>query len=199
MMTLRAKRRGIIFIISAPSGCGKTTLANRLRRCNLGLSHPISYTTRLPRPGEEDGKNYRFLSQEDFRKKKEKGEFFERTKIYDEEYATPRNFIEAKLREGKDILLSVDVRGARSIKKLYPRCVTIFVLPPSMDTLKDRLMNRNQDSRGQLLKRLREAKGEIKQLRGYDYCVVNDDLDEAVKKLKSIVMAERVKVVYGRS
>lgn len=183
--------KGLIFVISAPSGAGKTTLCNRLLSSELGLVRSVSLTTRLPRRGERKGKDYFFVSKEDFQERRKKGELLEWTSVLGELYGTPRWFVEKSIDRGRDILLSIDVRGALQVKRLYPQGIFIFILPPSLKTLETRLKKRSTEKNSQIAKRIRLAKRELSFAKYYDYIVVNDNLEEAVDKLRSIIIAER--------
>lgn len=188
------KPKAILFIISAPSGSGKTTLCNKLVDSLGGLSRSISMTTRSPRPGERDGVDYIFIEKKEFLKRKNKNEFLEWAKVFDEYYGTPRRYVRHLLKKGQDVLLSIDVQGAMKIKKLKMRTVYIFILPPSMAMLKERLTGRSSDSKKEIIKRLRLAKKEMSYLSRYDYAVVNNKLEAALDKLRSIIIAERCRV-----
>ncbi len=185
--------KGLIFVISAPSGAGKTTLCNKLLFSELGLVRSVSLTTRLPRKGERDGEDYFFVSKEDFQERRKKGELLEWTSVLGKLYGTPRRFVEKSIDRGKDILLSIDVRGALQVKRLYPQGILIFILPPSLKTLETRLKKRSTEKNSQIAKRIRLAKRELSFVEHYDYVVVNDNLEKAVDRLRSIIIAERRK------
>ncbi|MBU1147248.1 MAG: guanylate kinase [Candidatus Omnitrophica bacterium] len=189
------KKQGILFIISAPSGSGKTTLCNKLVDSLSGLSRSISMTTRPPRAGERDGMDYIFMEKEEFLKRKKKSEFLEWAKVFTEYYATPKKYIKHMITKGQDVLLNIDVQGAMKIKRLGMRAVFIYILPPSMSQLKERLTSRSTDTKKEIAKRLRIAKKELSYLARYDYVVVNNVLDSALENLRSIVIAERCKVI----
>jgi guanylate kinase len=189
------RRKGILFIISAPSGSGKTTLCSKLIDSLGGLSRSISMTTRAPRIGERDGMDYIFIEKEEFLKRKKKNEFLEWAKVFDEYYATPKKYIKHLIAKGQDVLLNIDVQGAMKIKRLKMRAVFIFVLPPSIEMLKERLTNRSTDSKKVIRERLKLAKKEMTYLHRYDYAVVNDKLETALENLRSIVIAERCRRV----
>lgn len=193
------KRKGVLFIISAPSGSGKTTLCNRLVDSLGGLSRSISMTTRPPRSGERDGIDYIFIEKEEFLKRKKKNEFLEWAQVFNEYYATPKKYVKHLLAKGQDVLLSIDVQGAMKIKRLGVRAVYIFILPPSMVKLKERLISRSSDSKKEIMKRLRLAKKELSYLSKYDYVVVNNILESALNNLRSIVIAQRCRIGGGRN
>ncbi|MFA4991365.1 MAG: guanylate kinase [Candidatus Omnitrophota bacterium] len=191
------RQKGNLFIISAPSGSGKTTLCNRIVGSFGDLDRSISMTTRTPRPGERDGTDYIFIQKEEFLKRKKRGEFLEWAKVFDEYYGTPKKYITHMLKKGRDVLLSIDVQGAMKIRRLKMRAVYVFIMPPSLEMLKERLVNRSTDSRKEIEKRLRVAKKEMSYVRKYDYAVVNNNLNSAVENLRAIIMAERCST--GRS
>ncbi len=187
-------RGGRLFIISAPSGCGKTTLCNRLLNDNLGLANSISMTTRPPRPDERGGIDYHFVSKEQFRRMIKTGGFLEYEDNFGHLYGTPRRFVEDKLRRGRSVLLSIDVKGAMKVKKAYPKeSVLIFILPPSIGALKRRLRLRRSDEPTQINTRLKIAKSEMSYKDRYGYRVVNDRIDNAYRRLKKIIVEETCK------
>ncbi len=186
-------RRGILFIISAPSGSGKTTLCKQITANVPGLWHSVSYTTRKPRPGEVNGKDYHFLEEAASRQMIDRNEFVEWAHVYGNLYGTPRKELTEKMEQGIDVLLEIDVQGARSVKKKFEDGVYIFILPPSFDTLRTRLQNRAGDSPEEIQRRLQKAKEEVWSYREYYYIVRNDDLKQSLKELESIFLAERTK------
>jgi len=184
------KKKGIIFIVSAPSGGGKTTLCSRLLKKDAKLIASISMTTRPKRKGEVNKKDYFFVENKEFiRKIKQKG-FLEWTKTYGWYYGTPRNSVDAVLKKGKDILLSIDVKGAMNVKRRMPGSILIFILPPSLKELKRRLENRKSDNTREIKKRLGIVKKELSYARRYDYCVTNDSIGKAVCKLRAMELNE---------
>lgn len=185
--------KGMLVIVSAPSGTGKSTLCRRLLQKRKELRVSVSCTTRQPRPGEKNGKHYFFLTREDFKRKIQRSEFLEWAVVHDEYYGTPRHFIEAQVKEGHDILLAIDVQGAASIRRKMPDAVLIFLVPPSMESLRERLAGR-RDQDGTMAKRLANSRSEMSAAKHYDYLVVNDDLEKAVEQVESILTAERLKV-----
>lgn len=187
-------KKGKIFIISAPSGCGKTTLCRKLLRSDAGLVRSISATTRPRRRGESRGNDYYFASKADFQKGMNRGRFLEWARTYGWYYGTPRRFVDRMLGRGRDVLLSIDVKGALKVKKIYPDAVLIFILPPSLRELKGRLKKRNADNRKEMEKRLKIVRRELSFAGKYDYAVVNDSIEKAVEKLKAIVIAEKNRV-----
>ena len=188
-----AKRQGIIFILSAPSGAGKTTLYNGLKLVHPEIKLSVSCTTRLRRAGEVNGRDYRFITQLEFDRMKAAGEFAEWAKVHGNDYGTPRAPLDHSLRTGRDILLDIDVQGAQQIKSAYPQAVSIFLLPPSLKELRRRLAARGTDGREIIERRLANARGEIGQIFHYDYYVVNRNIAAAVQVLSAIVEAERAK------
>ncbi len=187
-------KKGILFIVSAPSGSGKTTLCNRLVESLGKINRSISMTTRTPRAGERDGMDYIFIDKEEFLKRKKRNEFLESAKVLDEYYGTPKKYIKHVVNRGQDVLLNIDIQGAMKIKRTKFKAVYIFVLPPSMAMLKERLVGRSTDSKKEVAKRLRLAKKEMTYLSKYDYVVVNNVLESALENLRAIVIAERCKV-----
>ena len=185
---------GELFIISGPSGAGKGTICKRLVEETENIQISVSATTREPREGEVDGVNYFFLDKDTFKKRIDEGGFLEHAEVFDNYYGTPKAPVEEKLADGIDVLLEIDVQGAAKIKETYPEGIFIFILPPSLNELRNRLINRGKDSMEVIEKRLSLALGEIQQMFMYDYFVVNDDLEEAVNLVKSIVEAEHVRV-----
>lgn len=188
---MKAKNKGILFIISAPSGSGKTTLCNKLVDSLKDLNRSISMTTRPPRSGERDGIDYIFIEKEEFLKRKKKNEFLEWARVFDEYYGTPKKYITHLISKGQDVVLSIDVQGAMKTRKLKTRAVYMFIMPPSMSQLKERLISRSTDTKKEIAKRLGIAKKELSYLSKYDYVVVNDVLASALENLRSIVIAER--------
>jgi guanylate kinase len=188
-----AKRQGIIFILSAPSGAGKTTLYNGLKEIYPEIKLSVSCTTRARRSGEVNGRDYRFLSEHEFHTLRSREQFAEWAKVHDYFYGTPRKPLERNMRAGRDVLLDIDVQGARKIKKAYPQAVSIFLLPPSLGELKRRLAARGTDGNEMIRRRLANARGEIGEIMHYDYYVVNREVTEAVRVLSSIVEAERAR------
>lgn len=191
-MTKRAaKRKGKIFVISAPSGCGKTTLCRKLLNDKLKLARSISATTRSARRGEKEGVDYFFVSPAEFIAMIDKKDFLEYEENFGYLYGTPKKLVEELLNSGKSVLLSIDVKGAMNVRKLYPKeSVLIFILPPSIEALKKRLEERSSDAAHSILNRLKISRKEIAYKNRYDYTVVNDRLDTAYKKLKSIIISE---------
>jgi guanylate kinase len=189
-----ARREGIIFILSAPSGAGKTTLYHGLRKLHPEIKLSVSCTTRARRKGEINGQDYRFITASEFAAMRVRGEFAEWASVHGNSYGTPRKPLDQSVTSGRDIFLDVDVQGARQIKHAYPNAVSIFLLPPSMPELRRRLASRGTDGAEIIRRRLANAQDEIKERIYYDYYVVNREVSEAVRVLSAIVKAERAKV-----
>ena len=187
-------KKGNLIVISGPSGAGKGTICKALfeREDNLYIS--VSATTRSPREGEVDGVNYYFLTQEEFKKKVDNNEFLEWAEVHGNYYGTPKFNVEEMINEGKNIILEIDVQGALNVKKNCEDGVFIFILPPSMEELKRRIIARGSETPESLIKRFKTAYEEINYISKYNYAVVNDDLEEAVKKVQNILYAEECRV-----
>ena len=185
---------GIVFIVSAPSGAGKTTLTRKVLSTYPDMSLSVSCTTRAPRAGEIPGKDYHFVSEAVFKRMLAAGDFAEWAEVHGKLYGTPRRLLERQLRRGRDVLLDIDVQGARQIKQHFLSAVSIFVLPPSLDELRRRLAARGTDARKTIEQRWRNARHEIQEIQGYDYFILNRDVKEAVRRLAAIIAAERLKV-----
>lgn len=183
--------RGSVFVISAPSGTGKSTLAKRLIQSLPGIIFSISFTTRSPRPGEVDGKDYFFVPEETFDRMAAEGGFVEWVEVFGRKYGTGREWLESVLARGQDVLLDIETTGARNIRTAIPEARMIFILPPSREALEARLRGRGNDSDEQMALRLQRARHEMEQMSLFDYLVVNDDLDRAYLTLESILRANR--------
>jgi guanylate kinase len=180
-----------VFIISAPSGSGKSTLVNRLMASDKNLIFSVSYTTREPRGHEVDGHQYNFITREEFEARIANGEFLEHAQVFGNYYGTHRGILERGQAEGKDVVLDIDVQGARQLKEKIPDAVSVFILAPSRDELAKRLRARSEDSEDVIRRRLAGAAREIQDYSLYDYVLVNDELDLASARLQAIVEAER--------
>jgi guanylate kinase len=185
------EREGILYIVSAPSGAGKTSLCNELIDILPDLRHSVSYTTRLARPGERHGKDYFFVSREEFDKMVAEGGFAEWAEVHGNFYGTAVRTLEEYRSQGINVILDIDCQGARQLKSRYADAVYIFILPPDFAELRRRLEGRNSDTREVIERRLRVAMDEVKESAWYDYLVVNDDFPRALEKLKSIIIAEQ--------
>jgi guanylate kinase len=182
-----------VFIISAPSGSGKSTLVHRLIQPVPNLVFSISYTTRPPRPTETDGVDYIFINRKDFEARLTRGEFLEYAEVFGNYYGTNRETFELATHQGKDLVLDIDVQGARQLKVAIPQAISIFVLPPSKDVLEQRLRSRSQDSEEVIQRRLRGAAEEVQNYTQYDFVLINRDIEEASARLATIVKAERLR------
>ncbi|KOA20518.1 guanylate kinase [Clostridium homopropionicum DSM 5847] len=192
-MTDSEKKIGLLVVISGPSGAGKGTICKELIESGeFWLS--VSATTRSPRTGEVEGKNYYFLEKENFLNKIKQGDFLEYAEVYGNYYGTPKSKVIEKLEEGKDVILEIDIQGALKVKETYSKGVFIFILPPSMEELKNRIIKRGSETPESLMTRFKSAYKEINYVSKYNYAVVNDKIEEAVNKIKSIIIAEKCSV-----
>jgi guanylate kinase len=182
-----------VFIISAPSGSGKSTLVSRLLAKDPGLRFSVSYTTRSPRGAEKPGDSYIYISRREFEERRDRGEFLEQAEVFGNYYGTHRSVLDQARHEGKDLILDIDVQGARQLKESIPEAVTIFILAPSRDILEQRLRSRSEDSEEGIRRRLRDAAEEIRNYAQYDYVLVNHQVEESLNTLLAIVVAERVR------
>jgi guanylate kinase len=193
---LRIERRGLLLVLSSPSGAGKTTLAGRLTQADPGLSMSVSVTTRAPRQGEVDGKDYIFIDRQDFERRKQAGDLIEWAEVHGNFYATPRGPVSNALARGEDMLFDIDWQGARQLRaETGADMVGVFILPPDGATLERRLKTRAQDSQAVVSRRLAAAASEIAHWRDYDYVIVNADLEASLAGLRAILAAERLKRV----
>ena len=188
------RRRGTLFVVSAPSGAGKTTLCREMRLRLPDLAYSVSVTTRAPRPGEIDNHDFRFVSEPEFQAMLSRGELAEWATVHTNLYGTPAAPLEAALREGRDVLLDIDTQGAAQLRKRYPEAVLIFIVAPSMGELEQRLRERRSDPEREIARRLERARDEVTLWRRYDYLIVNRDVKEAMEQLESIIQAERCRV-----
>lgn len=185
------KRMGILFVLSGPAGVGKGTVRKRLFETDgVNLKYSVSATTRQMRPGEKEGVDYFYKTKEQFEQMIERGELLEYAKYVDNYYGTPKQYVLDQLAQGNDVFLEIEVQGAMQVKRNFPDGVFIFLTPPSLTELKNRIVNRGTEKNDVIRERLNEARKEIEMMREYDYVVVNDDVDEAVKKVKSIIISE---------
>jgi guanylate kinase len=184
--------QGILFVVSAPSGAGKTTLVRNVIEQLPGVTLSVSCTTRAPRPEEEEGIDYFFITRDAFNDMERAGKFIEWAHVHGDLYGTPRANM-TKLQHGEDLVLEIDTQGARAIRKELDDGVLIFILPPSLEVLQERLQTRGGDSEEAMQARLHNAQKELDQMAWYDYIVVNDDIEEATRQLASIIIAERCK------
>jgi guanylate kinase len=179
--------KGTLFVFSAPSGAGKSSLARALIDSEPSLATSVSHTTRAPRPGEEDGKHYHFVDQETFRKMVANDEFLEHATVFDNSYGTSQQAVQSLLDQDKSVILDIDWQGARAIKQKMDKVKTVFILPPSREELEKRLQQRNQDSDETIARRMRDAISEMRHYDEFDYVVVNDDFDLALADLRAIL------------
>ncbi|MEM5544696.1 guanylate kinase [Sulfitobacter sp. AS92] len=192
----KPSRRGLLIILSSPSGAGKSTMARALRAWDPTINFSVSATTRAPRPGEEDGKDYRFVGEEGFRQAVAEGEMLEHAHVFGNFYGSPKAPVQAAIDQGQDILFDIDWQGAQQIRNsdLNTHTLSIFLLPPSITELKRRLESRGQDDAETIAKRMGKSWDEISHWDGYDFVLVNDDLDQTEARLKSIITAARLRL-----
>ena len=183
-------KKGLLFVVSAPSGTGKTTLCRAMIQVFPGLHYSISYTTRPPRLGDENGRDYHFISLAEFQERIDRNDFAEWAEIYGYRYGTSRSLIEKIRGEGRDVILDIDGQGARQLQKQDLGGILIFLLPPSLEELRDRLSRRGTEAEAAIQERLRKAQLEMAEARGYDYLIVNDDLEKTKERLKAVILAE---------
>ena len=183
--------RGSLFIIAAPSGAGKTSLVNALLKRDPRLVLSISHTTRPARPGEVEGQHYHFVSGAAFEQMVDNGDFMEHARVFDHHYGTNRNSVALQLETGHDVILEIDWQGARQVRSAFPACCLIFIIPPSLETLRERLTGRGQDSAEVIQRRMRDAQAEISHWAEFDQLVVNDDFDTALEELLAIINDHR--------
>jgi guanylate kinase len=177
-------------VVSAPSGGGKTSLVNALLEQDDRVALSISHTTRPPRPGERDGVHYYFVDEAAFDTLVERGAFLEHARVFDHRYGTGREAVEKQLAKGYDVLLDIDWQGARQVRASFPEARSIFILPPSMDELRQRLIDRGQDSEAVIARRMRDARSEISHADEFDFLIVNEDFSDALNSLRSIIRGE---------
>jgi guanylate kinase len=183
----------MLIVVSSPSGGGKGTLIDRALKTVPGISYSVSYTTRSPRAGEQDGREYFFVSTDAFREMIKRDEFLEWADVYGQLYGTSRGQVERERAAGRDIILEIDVQGAESVRRLIDDAVTVFILPPSFELLKNRLVARGTDSAEALDRRLKGAPAEVEQYRNFQYVILNDDINRASAQLASVIYAERAR------
>ena len=185
--------RGVLVVISGPSGAGKGTICQRLKEQSI-IELSVSMTTRKPRPGEVEGQNYFFVTEEEFEEYISKDGFLEYAKVYNHYYGTPREIVLNKLAQNKDVVLEIDIQGALKVKETYPKGVFIFIMPPSMAELRRRITGRGSETEADINLRLGETLKEVAYIDRYDYCVINDNIEEAVQRVTDIINAEHSKV-----
>jgi len=188
------KRKGLLLVVSGPSGVGKGTICKALMKLREDIKLSISMTTRAPRTGEEEGVNYFFTERDTFIKLMQQGELLEYAKVYDNYYGTPKAFVMEQLNQGVDVLLEIDIQGALKVKAQYPEGVFVFILPPTMEELKNRIVGRGTESAEAIDKRFTAAYNEIDLMENYNYFIFNDRVDLATARLISIIEAERLRI-----
>lgn len=193
-MLMRQHEQGLLIVLSGPSGVGKGTVCAALRKRMPELVYSVSATTRAPRAGEKDGVNYFFKTPEQFQEMIETGQLLEWAKYAEHYYGTPRLFVEQMLAQGKDVILEIEVQGALQVKKKFPGGIFIFLLPPSINALRERIRDRGTEDEETILRRLGIAQEELQMIHHYDYAVVNDVVEDAVEKIRAIILAEHHKI-----
>ncbi len=184
---------GSLFVISAPSGAGKTSLVRALLNINPEINLSVSYTTRAPRAGEIDGKDYHFISRAQFLEMAARSEFLESAEVYGNLYGTSQTWISQETAKGHDVLLEIDWQGAQQVRRLFPECITIFILPPSLEALEQRLNGRGKDNAEVIAKRMAAAHEDVSHVAEFDYVIINDNLNEALRELNAVVLAARLR------
>lgn len=184
---------GNLFIISSPSGGGKGTLIREVLNSVPDVGYSVSFTTRQPREGEEDGRHYFFVTPQEFEKMREAGAFLEWAQVHGNFYATSREQVEKDISQGRDVILEIDVQGAANVKKLMPQAVGVFIMPPSFEVLSQRLQNRGSESSSDLAVRLLNSRREVERYREFDYLIVNDEVKRAATQLAAVFLAERAR------
>ena len=193
-MMIKTKKQGLLIVLSGPSGSGKNTVCDMAKEVMPNIWESVSMTSRKPRKGEVDGKDYYFVSEEEFEKNIEEGKMLEHAKFAGNYYGTPRESVQKQLDAGKDVLLVIEIQGALQIKEKIPQALFVFLLPPSMKELKRRLRMRKTETEEKLMERFETAYKEINELPKYNYVIVNDKADEAARKLEAIINAEKCRV-----
>ena len=191
-MSSNGIKMGTLFVIAAPSGGGKTSLINGLLKLDPRLALSISHTTRQPRPGETNGQHYHFVSESEFEQMVTDGDFLEHARVFDHLYGTNRRSIASQLEQGRDVILDIDWQGARQVRSAFENCCLIFIIPPSLESLRLRLTKRGQDSASVIQRRMRDAQAEISHWAEFDQLVVNDEFDNALEELLAIINDHRI-------
>jgi guanylate kinase len=184
---------GNLYIISAPSGAGKTSLVRALLNLDTHIDLSVSYTTRDPRAGEIDGKDYHFVSRETFLAMAKRGEFLESAEVYGNLYGTSQTWIRQEIAKGRDILLEIDWQGAAQIRRLFPECISIFILPPSREALQQRLKGRGKDNDAVIAKRMAAVRDDVAHIAEFNYVIINDNLNDALHELNAVVLSARLR------
>lgn len=193
-MSQMLKDEGILLVVSGPSGAGKGTICSAVRKLYPELEYSISMTTRAPRSGETEGVSYFFRTDEEFRRLVEEDAFLEYARVYDHYYGTPKQYVLDKIKEGRSVLLEIDIQGAMQVKKRYPKGVFVYIVPPSLEILSQRIHARGTDTEEVIQSRLAQITSELSMMHQYDYVVVNDVLEDAVHKTCAIIEAEKCKL-----
>ncbi|MEN9316813.1 MAG: guanylate kinase [Pseudomonadota bacterium] len=181
------ERAGSLFVIAAPSGAGKTSLVRAMMDAHPQVEVSVSFTTRAPRPGEQDGRDYHFVTRADFERRRDSGEFLEWAEVHGNLYGTSRDWIARRMALGRDIVLEIDWQGAEQVRRLFPDVIGIFIAPPSLEALRERLERRGQDSADVIAQRMNAARGELEQAPRFQYVIINQDFATALKQLSSVV------------
>ena len=184
---------GNLFVVSAPSGAGKTSLVDALLNINPEIDLSVSYATRDPRPGEYDGKAYHFVSRDVFLAMAKRGEFLESAEVYGNLYGTSQTWISQKNAEGRDVLLEIDWQGAAQVRRLFPKCISVFILPPSLEALEQRLKGRGKDDAAVIAKRMAAVREDVAHVAEFDYVIINDNLNEALRELNAVVLSAKLR------
>ncbi len=191
---MNTQTAGTLYIVSAPSGAGKTSLVKALLARMDGIRVSVSHTTRPPRPGERDGVDYHFVDRADFERRVEAGDFLEHARVFDNFYGTSRSAVQAQLDAGDDVILEIDWQGARQVRRQFPEAVGVFILPPSLEALRERLTGRGQDPEAVIERRMRDAVSEMAHYDEYDFLVFNDDFETALADLQALFRADRLRL-----
>jgi guanylate kinase len=184
---------GNLFIISAPSGAGKTSLVQSLLKHDPHIELSVSYTTRDPRSGEQNGKDYHFVSRDTFLEMAKRGEFLESAEVYGNLYGTSQTWIRQEIARGRDLLLEIDWQGAAQVRRLFPDCISIFILPPSLAALEQRLKGRGKDSDAVIAKRMAAVRDDVSHVAEFNYVIINNDLNDALRELAAVVLSARLR------
>ena len=190
--------KGTLYVVSAPSGAGKTSLVKAMLQQDDSIVVSVSHTTRDMRPGEVDGVDYNFVSMDQFNEMIGQADFLEFAEVFTNKYGTSQRWVEDQLQQGRDVILEIDWQGAQQVRRLMPECLSVFILPPSREALQERLTNRGQDSDDVIALRMSEAVSEMSHYGEYDFLVINDDFDQALLELHGIFLAQRMKIEQQR-